>query len=184
MRVISRHACSCCGVPELSKHSYIQTSPYLASLRGDGYVCHMQDPQGVAQQQVVRPLCVALLDTTGTEEYLELVRCSLLAALEALLPCTAFGLATFSDKVTGMWRCLVFIAVPPLSSPGQATAEHPHKVVYSEARSACLQVACLHARMRCLPDLQHADVEFGGGYPTICSIDCRLSFIALGPMGR
>ena len=51
------------------------------------------------QQQVVRPLCVALVDTTGTEEYLELVRCSLLAALEALPPCTEFGLATFSDKV-------------------------------------------------------------------------------------
>ena len=54
------------------------------------------------QQQVVRPLWVALVDTTGTEEYLELVRCSLLAALEALPPCTEFGLATFSDKVTSV----------------------------------------------------------------------------------
>ena len=68
----------------------------------------MQDPEGLAQQQVVRPLCVALVDTTGTEEYLELARCSLLAALEALPPCTAFGLATFSDKVSGMFRCHVF----------------------------------------------------------------------------
>lgn len=59
----------------------------------------IQDPEGEAQQQVVRPVCVALVDTTGTEEYLELVRCSLLAALEALPPCTGFGLATFSDKV-------------------------------------------------------------------------------------
>jgi hypothetical protein len=58
-----------------------------------------QDPEGEAQQQVVRPVCVALVDTTGTEEHLELVRCSLLAALEALQPCTGFGLATFSDKV-------------------------------------------------------------------------------------
>ena len=47
----------------------------------------------------MRPVCVALVDVTGTEEHLELVRCSLLAALEALPPCTAFGLATFSDKV-------------------------------------------------------------------------------------
>jgi len=62
----------------------------------------MQDPEGEAQQQLVRPLCVALVDTTGTEEYLELVRCSLLAALEVLPPCTGFGLATFSDKVSNM----------------------------------------------------------------------------------
>ena len=62
----------------------------------------MQDPEGQAQQLVARPLCVALIDFTGTEEYLELVRCSLLAALEALPPCTEFGLATFSDKVNSM----------------------------------------------------------------------------------
>ena len=65
----------------------------------------MQDPEGQVQQQVVHPMCVALVDTTGTEDYLELVRCSLLAALEALPPCTEFGLATFSDKVTRMRHC-------------------------------------------------------------------------------
>ena len=58
-----------------------------------------QDPEGEAQQQVVRPICVALVDITGTEDYLELVRCSLLAALEGLPQCALFGLATFSDKV-------------------------------------------------------------------------------------
>ena len=59
-----------------------------------------QDPEGEAQQQVVRPVCVALIDRTGTEGYMELVRCSVLAALEALPPCTEFGLATFSDKAS------------------------------------------------------------------------------------
>ena len=47
---------------------------------------------------MVRPVCVALIDTTGTEAYMELVRCSVLGALEALPPCTEIGLATFSDK--------------------------------------------------------------------------------------
>ena len=59
-----------------------------------------QDPKGEALQHVVRPVCVALIDTTGTEGYMELVRCSVLAALEALPPCTEFGLATFSDKAS------------------------------------------------------------------------------------
>ena len=51
---------------------------------------------------MVRPVCVALIDTTGTEGYMELVRCSVLAALEALPPCTEIGLATFSDKARTM----------------------------------------------------------------------------------
>ena len=59
-----------------------------------------QDPEGEAAQHVVRPVCVALIDMTGTEGYLELVRCSVLAALEALPSCTEFGLATFSDKAS------------------------------------------------------------------------------------
>ena len=71
----------------------------------DRTVPRTQDPEGLVQQQVVRPLCVSLVDTTGTEDYLELVRCSLLAALEALPPCTEFGLATFSDKVTRTCHC-------------------------------------------------------------------------------
>lgn len=61
-----------------------------------------QDPEGEALQHVVRPVCVALIDTTGTEGYMELVRCSVLAALEALPPCTEFGLATFSDKASAL----------------------------------------------------------------------------------
>ena len=62
----------------------------------------LQDPEGEAQQHVVRPVCVALVDTTGTKEYLELVKCSVLAALEALPPCTEIGLATFSDKACAL----------------------------------------------------------------------------------
>ena len=59
-----------------------------------------QDPKGEALRHVVRPVCVALIDMTGTEGYMELVRCSVLAALEALPPCTEIGMATFSDKAS------------------------------------------------------------------------------------
>jgi hypothetical protein len=48
----------------------------------------------------VVPACVALVDATGGEEYMELVRSALLAALEALPEGSLFGLATFSDQVT------------------------------------------------------------------------------------
>ena len=46
-----------------------------------------------------RPVYIALVDVAGGEEFLELVKSSLLAALEALPPAALFGLATFSRKV-------------------------------------------------------------------------------------
>ena len=46
-----------------------------------------------------RPVYVALVDTCCSEDFLELVKGALLAALEALPPVALFGLVTFSDKV-------------------------------------------------------------------------------------
>lgn len=46
------------------------------------------------------PVHVALIDLDGGEAFLEIVKSSVLAALEALHPAALFGLATFSQKVT------------------------------------------------------------------------------------
>ena len=46
-----------------------------------------------------RPVYVALVDLSSSEEFLELVKSALLAALEALTPGSLFGLATFGRKV-------------------------------------------------------------------------------------
>mmetsp|Transcript_68432 Transcript_68432/g.216567 ORF Transcript_68432/g.216567 Transcript_68432/m.216567 type:complete len:252 (-) Transcript_68432:72-827(-) len=46
-----------------------------------------------------RPVYVALVDLAASEDFLELVKSSLLAALEALAPSALFGLITFSHKV-------------------------------------------------------------------------------------
>jgi len=46
-----------------------------------------------------RPVYVAFVDVACDEEYLELVKSALLAALEALPPVALFGVITFSDKL-------------------------------------------------------------------------------------
>ncbi|XP_074589227.1 protein transport protein SEC23 D-like [Curcuma longa] len=46
-----------------------------------------------------RPVYVAAVDLSSSEEFLELVKSALLAALEALVPGSLFGLVTFSHKI-------------------------------------------------------------------------------------
>lgn len=46
-----------------------------------------------------RPVYVAAIDLSSSEEFLELTKSALLAALEALVPGALFGLATFSHKL-------------------------------------------------------------------------------------
>ncbi|XP_054812670.1 protein transport protein SEC23 D [Prosopis cineraria] len=46
-----------------------------------------------------RPVYVAAVDLTSSEEFLDLIKSALLAALEALAPGSLFGLATFSHKL-------------------------------------------------------------------------------------
>ena len=58
----------------------------------------LQDIEGPLEVDVT-PVYMALVDTTGGEEYLELVKSALLAALEALPASALFGLATYSDQV-------------------------------------------------------------------------------------
>ncbi|KAL6885911.1 hypothetical protein ACP4OV_010172 [Aristida adscensionis] len=48
---------------------------------------------------VTAPVYVAAIDLSSSEEFLELVKSALLAALEALSPGSLFGLLTFSNKI-------------------------------------------------------------------------------------
>ena len=55
---------------------------------------------GAAQRPVYgTPMYVALVDVCGGEDYLELVRSALQAALEAMPAGALFGLITFSSRV-------------------------------------------------------------------------------------
>ena len=59
--------------------------------------------KGDAQEEVlevtVTPTVIALVDSTGTPEWLDLITDALSAALEALPPSTRFGLVLFGSQV-------------------------------------------------------------------------------------
>ncbi|KAL6499741.1 Protein transport protein S23 D [Orobanche gracilis] len=56
-------------------------------------------PLEESEEMQARPVYVAAVDLTSSEEFLELTKSALLAALEALGPGSLFGLATFSHKI-------------------------------------------------------------------------------------
>ncbi|KAG0567291.1 hypothetical protein KC19_7G124200 [Ceratodon purpureus] len=65
-----------------------------------------------------RPVFVAAVDLSASEEFLELVKSSLLAALEAINPGALFGLITFSHKiglydVQGPIPVVKYVSIPP-----------------------------------------------------------------------
>ena len=65
----------------------------------DAYV-PSQDGDGARDEAVHGvPMYVALVDVCGGEEYLELIRSALQAALEAMPAGALFGLITFSTRV-------------------------------------------------------------------------------------
>ncbi|XP_072965546.1 protein transport protein SEC23 D-like [Typha angustifolia] len=70
-----------------------------------------------------RPVYVAAVDLSSSEEFLELIKSALLAALEALVPGSLFGLVTFSHKiglydVQGPIPIVKNIFIPPDSEDG------------------------------------------------------------------
>ncbi|KAI4368701.1 hypothetical protein MLD38_017228 [Melastoma candidum] len=93
--------CSLCGAinglssEAIAKYSVPESCAEMASsfidleLPGDG---SEEDVQA-------RPVYVATVDLSSSEEFLELVKSALLAALEAVPPGSLFGLATFSHKI-------------------------------------------------------------------------------------
>ncbi|XP_075521989.1 protein transport protein SEC23 D [Primulina tabacum] len=56
-------------------------------------------PLEESEEMQPRPVYVAAVDLSSSEEFLELTKSALLAALEALAPESLFGLATFSHKI-------------------------------------------------------------------------------------
>uniref|UniRef100_A0A0D9WH23 Sec23/Sec24 trunk domain-containing protein n=1 Tax=Leersia perrieri TaxID=77586 RepID=A0A0D9WH23_9ORYZ len=55
--------------------------------------------EGAGDGVQARPVYVAAVDLACSEEFLELIKSALLAALEALIPGSLFGLMTFSHKI-------------------------------------------------------------------------------------
>ncbi|CAI7844557.1 unnamed protein product [Closterium sp. NIES-54] len=79
--------------------------------------CHVLDEAEIRK----RPVYIAMVDVSGSEEFLELVKSSLLAALEALSPAALFGLVTFGSKVglydlQGPVAAVKSVAIPASSS--------------------------------------------------------------------
>ena len=69
-------------------------------MRSERAFVPLQDGDG-AQAEAVHgvPMYVALVDVCGGEDYLELIRSALQAALEAMPAGALFGLITFSTRV-------------------------------------------------------------------------------------
>lgn len=94
--------CSLCAslnalsAPLAAHYSNPQSCPELSSSFVD---FELQDDGSTNEESLARPVYVAAVDLTASEEFLELVKSALLAALEALAPGSLFGLITFSHKI-------------------------------------------------------------------------------------
>lgn len=79
------------------RYSSPQTCPELSSSFIDMEI--PEDEPAVKDEFQGQPVFVAAVDLSASEEFLELIKSALLAALEALEPGVLFGLATFSHKI-------------------------------------------------------------------------------------
>ena len=124
--------CSLCGaVNPITKRSRYHNIPQRSKLGelSSGFVdVEYQAKQGEGNEEgrgegegegeaIAAPAFVALVDTSGTEEQLEVVKSAVLAGLEALAPNALFGLVTFSDKiglfdVKGKRPCVKVVPLP------------------------------------------------------------------------
>ncbi|KAJ8476497.1 hypothetical protein OPV22_020224 [Ensete ventricosum] len=95
-------SCAICGSLNgltshaVSRYSQPESCPELSSSFVDLEIPGDGSEEGMTQ---ARPVYVAAVDLCSSEEFLELVKSSLLAALEALAPGSLFGLVTFSHKI-------------------------------------------------------------------------------------
>ncbi|XP_059627638.1 protein transport protein SEC23 D [Cornus florida] len=95
-------SCSLCGTlnglssKAIARYSLPQSCPENMSSFID-----LELPVEGSEEEAVeaRPVYVAAVDLSSSEEFLELTKSALLAALEALGPGSLFGLATFSHKM-------------------------------------------------------------------------------------
>ncbi|KAI3523257.1 hypothetical protein L1887_01317 [Cichorium endivia] len=94
--------CSLCGTlnglssETISRYSRPESAPENMSSFID-----LEMPLEASEEEDIqaRPVYVAAIDLASSEEFLELTKSALLAALEALAPGSLFGLATFSHKL-------------------------------------------------------------------------------------
>ncbi|KAK9072674.1 hypothetical protein SSX86_009109 [Deinandra increscens subsp. villosa] len=94
--------CSICGTlnglssETIARHASPESSPETMSSFID-----LELPLDGSEEEDMqaRPVYVAAIDLASSEEFLELTKSALLAALEALAPGSLFGLATFSHKL-------------------------------------------------------------------------------------
>ncbi|KAG6549307.1 hypothetical protein Mapa_009293 [Marchantia paleacea] len=122
--------CALCGnlngLPNdiADRYAHTPSCPELSSslvdfdLDEEDDIVRGQDFQG-------RPVFVAAVDLSASEEFLELVKSALLAALEAISPGSLFGLVTFSHKI-GLYD--IQGAVPVVKQviiPGELEARIP-----------------------------------------------------------
>ncbi|EMS61482.1 Protein transport protein Sec24C [Triticum urartu] len=83
----------------------------------------VDEADGAGDGVKARPVYVAAVDLACSEEFLELIKSALLAALEALIPGSLFGLMTFSHKiglydVQGPVPVVKNVFIPPDSEEG------------------------------------------------------------------
>ena len=143
-------------------------------------LCSTQDPadEGAPQLEAeAAPACIALVDASGGEEWLELVKGALLAALEALPPGACFGLATFARQVCNPSAHLGQVGAAGLSLlwPGhlQQTGA-PAAAILPRAPSADRCAACCTSRPR-----QPPTAKKGGHRDCYCRWDvCMLGATA------
>ncbi|KAF3439416.1 hypothetical protein FNV43_RR17694 [Rhamnella rubrinervis] len=93
--------CSLCGQPNglsskaIARYSHPQSCAEMMS----SFIDLELPVEGSDEAMQPRPVYVAAVDLASSEEFLELTKSALLAALEALGPGSLFGLATFSHKL-------------------------------------------------------------------------------------
>ncbi|OAY63956.1 Protein transport protein SEC24 [Ananas comosus] len=118
--------CALCGAlnglsaPSIDRYSQAQSCPEMCSSFID-----LEIPVEVSENEGIgaRPVYIAAVDLSSSEEFLELIKSALLAALEALAPGSLFGLVTFSYKiglydVQGPIPVVKHVFIPPDSDGG------------------------------------------------------------------
>ncbi|XP_020578173.1 protein transport protein SEC23 [Phalaenopsis equestris] len=93
--------CALCGsLNGLPSHAIERYSQPQACAEMSSSFIDLELPvEDSAEAMQARPVYVAAIDLASSEDFLELVKSSLLAALEALGPGSLFGLVTFSHKI-------------------------------------------------------------------------------------
>ncbi|PKA66827.1 Protein transport protein Sec24-like [Apostasia shenzhenica] len=118
-------SCSLCGslngLPSQAIERYSQPQD-CAEMRSS-YIDLELPVEGSVDTMQARPVYVAAVDLASSEDFLELIKSSLLAALEALGPGSLFGLVTFSHKiglydVQGPIPVVKNVFIPPESDGG------------------------------------------------------------------